>query len=161
MSILVVDDVMTCVLTVQHILGNKDYEVVLAQNGRRALLRLPSEPGTRPVVTDIAMPEMNSMELPTIIRKNEKWRNLPPIACAGSAKDVMVRRLLEAGCSDYNVKSVNPRVLCEEVVKILGESGAIKPPDSIQSEVISINEMSRAKLGRPIKSPLNNQREWL
>src|SRR5262245_3485049 len=79
--ILVIDDdeAIRSVLTV--LLGNKNHEVVTAQNGRRGLEAVENSHFDL-LITDIFMPEMDGLEAMRLVRMNKP--DLPIIVMSGS-----------------------------------------------------------------------------
>lgn len=63
MKLLVVDDVGLIRKQFQHLLGRTDHEVLIAEDGHRALALLRSNPSIDAVITDLLMPGMNGVEL--------------------------------------------------------------------------------------------------
>ena len=101
--ILVVDDVETIAHSVGLILSELDIPIDVAHSGAEALEKL----GTRPyslVISDVAMPGMNGLEVTRAIRADEALSDLPVILLTALDRDDERRAGLDAGASDYIVK---------------------------------------------------------
>lgn len=98
--ILIVDDERQIVRMLRASLQSSGYEVVSASNGLEALQQFQSE---RPdlVITDLAMPEMNGLELTQAIRRVSQ---LPIIVLSVRDADTMKVRALDEGADDYLTK---------------------------------------------------------
>lgn len=80
--ILVVDDEHLLVSLVQELLANAGYDVAAAENGGAALEKVASfQPHL--IITDIIMPDMEGIELISLLRKINK--SIPIIAMSGHA----------------------------------------------------------------------------
>ena len=89
-------------------------EVTEARDGRRALERAANE---RPdvVVTDIAMPVMDGLELSRRLRAQVETRDVPIIAVSGQASD----RARQAGADIVLDKPCEPDRLLHEIEGVL------------------------------------------
>ena len=99
LTILIVDDTLSCRESVGGMLRRSGYRVVCAQNGRRALSLL-EDCSPDLMLLDLAMPDMSAPEFLTTIRAHLRWRDLPVILFTGSgdvldlASDLGVRECL-------------------------------------------------------------------
>jgi len=92
---------LTCVLEIQGM------QVVTAENGREALVRLAEMDDIDIVLMDIMMPEMDGYQTMQEIRKQERLKELPIIALTAKAMKGDRERCLESGASDYASKPVD------------------------------------------------------
>lgn len=84
--VLVVDDELPICKMVQTILGKKSYRVLTALSGRDALrLFAENRAEIRAVITDLAMPEMNGLELIKALKAKDP--DLPIIASTGQSSE--------------------------------------------------------------------------
>jgi CheY-like chemotaxis protein len=90
--------------------------VTEAATGRRALERV-AEHCPDVVVTDIAMPEMDGLELSRRLRAGDATRDLPIIAVSGQASD----RAREAGANVVLEKPCEPDKLLHVIEDVLKE----------------------------------------
>lgn len=123
MFFLVVDDSPTMRRIVVNALHSFGYEnVVEAENGKDALLKLQSDP-IEFVITDWNMPEMNGLELTKYIRSNGSYSSLPilMVTTRGLKQDII--EALQAKVNNYVVKPFTPQVLKEKIDSILKSLG--------------------------------------
>ena len=98
--ILIVDDERQIVRMLRASLQSSGYEVLSACNGTEALKIFETE---RPdlIITDLAMPEMNGIELTKAVRRSAQT---PIIVLSVRDTDVMKIRALDEGADDYLTK---------------------------------------------------------
>lgn len=101
----------------------KRWEVFIehAENGIEALEKLNKERFDL-ILMDIQMPEMDGYETTKIIRKNQKYKNLPIIALTANATYNSRLKVIEAGMNDFITKPFKPIDLYNAIVKHKFES---------------------------------------
>ena len=109
--ILVVDDDGMNLTRTKIILG-KDYDVLLANSGIEALVKLKSE-DVDLVLLDIDMPEMNGIE--TFERMKEFAANIPVIFLTASGLEEDVQTAIRLGAANYLKKPYRPQELLKRV----------------------------------------------
>jgi two-component system KDP operon response regulator KdpE len=99
-KILVVDDERQIVRMLRAALQGSGYQVTVASNGMEALERFGAD---RPdlMITDLAMPEMNGLELTQAVRRASQT---PIIVLSVRDGDAMKVRALDEGADDYLTK---------------------------------------------------------
>ena len=111
--ILVVDDDTMNLMRTKMIL-EKQYEVVLAESGERALYLLRNEKIDL-VLLDIAMPKMNGIE--TFERMKESSVDIPVIFLTASGHEEDVMSAIRLGAVNYLKKPFQPQELLKRVAK--------------------------------------------
>lgn len=112
-TIMLVDDEESILFSLQRILElSGNYEIITAQNGREALLKIRRLPPDL-IISDVHMPEMDGLELCKKIREKEITRAIPFIFLT-AVKDSMVQGL-KIGADDFIKK---PFSLDEVLAKI-------------------------------------------
>ncbi|GMQ30381.1 response regulator [Algoriphagus confluentis] len=79
MKVLLVDDDTVHLMILKRIFENSNDEVVVAKNGKEALVLLEFDPDFQVILTDIMMPEMDGLELTMHIRESEETKQIPII----------------------------------------------------------------------------------
>lgn len=123
--ILVVDDVETIAHSVGLILSELDIPIDVAHSGPEALEKLASKPYSL-VISDVAMPGMNGLEVTRTIRRDESLSDLPVILLTALDREEERRAGFEAGASDYIVKgSIGGGELLSRVNELLQDAPVV------------------------------------
>jgi DNA-binding response OmpR family regulator len=122
-TILVVDDEVRLVSLVESYLTQEGYRVVVAHNGREALLTAGREKPDL-IVLDLMMPEMDGYEF---MRQHRSHANTPIILLTARVDDDEKVVGLELGADDYVTKPFRPRELVARVRALLRRAGDIEP----------------------------------
>jgi CheY-like chemotaxis protein len=117
--ILIVDDDEMDRVLLSHLLGEAGHELRFASDGLAALETFLREPADL-VVTDIAMPELNGMQLIRALHDDDPWVRI--IAVSGTSA-VNLERAKELGALAVLEKPLDPQKLLEAVQKALDDHG--------------------------------------
>jgi two-component system KDP operon response regulator KdpE len=129
MRILVVDDERQITRMLRASLQASGYDVVVANDGLEGFARFESE---RPdlIITDLAMPEMNGLELTQAVRHVS---NVPIIVLSVRSGDRMKVKALDDGADDYLTKPFStPELLAR--VRVQLRHGAQTPATETRLE---------------------------
>jgi len=105
-KVLLVEDNLMNQQIAREILENADIKVYLAGNGQQALDMLANE-SFDIVLMDIQMPVMSGYEATRLIRKIEKFKDLPIIAMTAHAMSGAKEQCLSQGMNDYISKPID------------------------------------------------------
>ena len=105
-TILLVDDDMRTSFAMCQILEERGMNVLIANDGQRALDMLDKEKKIDLVLMDIMMPGMDGYEITKKIRDQEIFWNLPVIVLTAKAMPEDKAKCMDAGASDYLTKPV-------------------------------------------------------
>jgi len=121
--ILVVDDEPQITRMLRASLQSSGYEVLIANNGEEAYKRVIAD---RPdlIITDLAMPEMNGLELTQAVRRVAQT---PIIVLSVRANDQMKITALDEGADDYLTKPFSMPELLARVRAQLRRSIGTQP----------------------------------
>jgi CheY-like chemotaxis protein len=99
-KILVVDDCYDLREMLEKVLTARGWDPIFAESGRIALDKLEREtPGI--ILMDMRMPDMDGVELATILKNHPFHRNIPILAATAFPAHIARQRCLAAGCDDF------------------------------------------------------------
>ncbi|MGA7437349.1 MAG: response regulator [Luteibacter sp.] len=105
--LLLVDDDMRNLFALSKVLRAKGIDVVMAQDGQKALDALDRDPALELVLMDIMMPVMDGYDTMRAIRSKPAVANVPIIALTAKAMRGDREKCLEAGANDYLSKPID------------------------------------------------------
>lgn len=116
--ILVVDDVFENRKLVEASLKNFDIDLIMAENGKEALDKLKNV-NVNLILMDLRMPVMDGYEAATILKNDERLKNIPLIALTASVMGKDLEKVSKYGFDGYLRKPVILDDLIEELAKYL------------------------------------------
>ena len=117
-TILVADDEKLLRELLEFRLSQRQYDPVLASDGREALARLEdSEPDA--VVLDMMMPVHDGLEVLRRMRASDRHANTPVIMLTARRGEKDIVGALELGANDYLVKPFMPEELLARLGRLL------------------------------------------
>jgi CheY-like chemotaxis protein len=120
-TILVIDDNPVNLKLASEVLLADGHEVIRAEDAEQALgllrARMPDV-----VLTDIALPRMDGLELTRHLKADPRYRHLPVVALTASAMKGDEARILEAGCDAYIAKPIDTRTLTAQILRVLART---------------------------------------
>lgn len=119
--VLLADDTPFFRMVETEYLQSAGYEVLEAEDGRKALGILESEP-VDAVILDIVMPHMDGWETIRAIREDERLRKLPVMAVTSLSDESLARQGIDAGFTQWESK-LNKTRLLEKLAAMLKPSG--------------------------------------
>ncbi len=128
-TVLLVDDDRDTLALYSLILATFGFRVLPAENGRNAL-EVAAEHPPDIVVTDLAMPIMDGVELCERLRADPSTSGIPILAVSGQAWNGADDQARRAGCDEVLLKPCLPDRLVEAVGRLIGRSGgpvAVRP----------------------------------
>lgn len=110
-KILLVDDDMRNIFAMSKMLKKQGMNVLIADNGQRALEQINKEKDISLIIMDIMMPVMDGYEATKIIRKHPIYNNIPIIALTARTMPDEKEKCLAAGANDYLSKPIDIDIL--------------------------------------------------
>lgn len=117
-TILIIEDNAANRYLVKFILENAKYKVIIAETGEKGVKMVEDETPDL-VLMDIQLPGIDGFEATKMIRNSKKDGNIPIIALTSYAMVGDKDKALDAGCTGYIEKPINPETFLEEVEKYL------------------------------------------
>ena len=121
--ILLAEDVAVNAEIMMMVLGMREMEVDLAENGRIAVEMFSSHPQGYydAILMDMRMPEMDGLEATRTIRAMERAdaKSIPIIALTANAFDEDVQRSMQAGLNAHLSKPVEPEALFDTLENLI------------------------------------------
>ncbi len=124
--LLVVEDNQVNQKVVTAILRKRGFVIELANNGREALAKLESAGDFDLILMDVQMPALDGLEATRLIRKDQRWKDLPIVAMTAHAMTGDKERCLEAGMNGYISKPVHPSHLLATVDEFLANRAMVR-----------------------------------
>jgi signal transduction histidine kinase/HPt (histidine-containing phosphotransfer) domain-containing protein len=117
-SVLVVDDEPDNFDVIEALLGNLNYQLHYAANGRQAIDSLHI---FRPdlILLDVMMPEIDGIEVCKQIKHHPVWKFIPTVMVTALSSKEDLSRCLDAGADDFVSKPVNRLELTARVHSML------------------------------------------
>lgn len=113
-KILIVDDEPNIVMALEYALKKKDFEVLIARDGKEAIQAcVTHEPCL--MVLDIMMPEMDGFEVLENINQNSDLAKIKTIILSAKNKPEDIEKAKQAGAIDYFTKPFSIKKLIEKI----------------------------------------------
>ena len=102
-------------------LQRKEYEVLLALDGRQGIAMAQSE-NPDLILLDLSLPEIDGWEATRCLKADPATRRIPVIALTAHAMAWDREKAFEAGCDDYDTKPVDFQRLLGKIETLLSEA---------------------------------------
>jgi CheY-like chemotaxis protein len=116
--VLIADDDADILALVKAVLERSGHEVVAVRDGAEALASVGARKPDLAVL-DIAMPEVDGLEVLRRLRADATTSDLPVVLLSARAQEADVKRGFAIGASAYLKKPFSPRELSELVAELL------------------------------------------
>ncbi|MBF0226120.1 MAG: transporter substrate-binding domain-containing protein [Desulfobacterales bacterium] len=116
-SILLVEDNKINQQIASELLLSKGFHVTIAENGQKAIEQILNGNFFDAVLLDIQMPIMDGYEVSKIIRKDDRFKQLPIIAMTAHAMDEHRQKCFDVGMNDHVSKPISPDALFSTLIK--------------------------------------------
>jgi two-component system chemotaxis response regulator CheY len=122
-KVLVVEDDSPLCWLLETIMRNK-YEVTVVNNGLDAWSLLSERNIPDVIISDLAMPGLDGIELLENLSESGLFRNIPVIILSADEEPAKRKRCLALGAFGFVIKPFEPRFLLEEVSNALASRTA-------------------------------------
>ena len=119
-KILIVDDEKIIRMYLRMILTDQGYDVIEAEDGREALLKLAAEGHVDIVVTDLRMPDIGGIELINLMQEMEEYQNIPIIVISSILSESTRREVAQAPVMAWIEKPFRPGTLVKAISEAMG-----------------------------------------
>jgi two-component system, sensor histidine kinase len=141
-DVLLVDDRPDGLITLEAVLKNPQYRLVMASSGREALMRV-REHSYAVILLDVQMPGMDGFETARRIRQIDTASAIPIIFVTAINKDIgHVYEGYESGAVDYIFKPFDPRVLASKVAVF---ADLFRKQKKIERQTEALRDFERAR----------------
>lgn len=117
-KILIIEDNEQNLYLETFILQKNGHEVIQARNGETGIA-LAEQMAPDLILLDIQLPGMDGYSVAQKLRGNPRIANMPIIAVTSYAMTGDRVRILEAGCTSYIEKPINPDTFHQEITQFL------------------------------------------
>ena len=104
-------------------LARKNYEVILAVDGKEGVVMAGSEAPDL-ILMDMSLPVMDGWEATRQLKASPETKAIPIIALTAHAMSGDREKAIEAGCDDYDTKPIELPRLLAKMEALLGEKKA-------------------------------------
>ena len=116
--VLVIEDNEQNLYLITFILEHHGYEVIQARNGE-AGIEMAKEAKPDVILLDIQLPEMDGYAVATRLKAQSDFADVPVIAVTSYAMVGDRDKAIEAGCTGYIEKPINPDTVVSDIEKYL------------------------------------------
>ncbi|NJN92949.1 MAG: response regulator [Anaerolineales bacterium] len=118
--VLIVDDEVNIVISLEFLLEQAGYYVRVAHNGQEGLEKIATfEPDL--VLLDVMMPRLNGFDVCQKVRENPDWNHIKIIMLTAKGREAEITKGLALGANAYITKPFSTRELLTAVKAILEE----------------------------------------
>jgi DNA-binding response OmpR family regulator len=120
MTILVAEDEMIMLKTIELRLKKDGHHVILCQDGREAIKKI-EEVSPDLIITDIMMPFASGLEIIEAV-KRKAGKRIPVIVLSAMGQENVVLEAFQLGADDYITKPFSPNELSMRVKRYIPET---------------------------------------
>jgi DNA-binding response OmpR family regulator len=122
-TVLIADDEPNIVISLEFLLQQDGYRVLVARDGHEALETIERE-GPDLVLLDVMLPRLSGYDVCQRIRQNPAWAKVRVIMLTARGREVEITKGLALGADAYVTKPFSTRDLLDEVRRQLGAAGS-------------------------------------
>lgn len=118
-TVLIADDEPNIVISLEFLLKQAGYRVVVAHDGQEALEAIRRETPDL-VLLDVMLPRLSGFDVCQKIRENPDWRDMRVLMLTAKGREVEVSKGLALGADAYITKPFSTQELLAEIATHLG-----------------------------------------
>ncbi|EON93446.1 response regulator receiver protein [Marinobacter lipolyticus SM19] len=118
-TVLIADDEPNIVISLEFLLKQAGYRVVVAHDGQEALEAIRRESPDL-VLLDVMLPRLSGFDVCQKIRENPDWRDMRVLMLTAKGREVEVSKGLALGADAYITKPFSTQELLAEIATHLG-----------------------------------------
>lgn len=118
-TVLIADDEPNIVISLEFLLKQAGYRVVVAHDGQEALEAIRRETPDL-VLLDVMLPRLSGFDVCQKIRENPDWRDMRVLMLTAKGREVEVSKGLALGADAYITKPFSTQELLAEIAAHLG-----------------------------------------
>lgn len=119
MTILVVDDAVDCIATLNLALEAVPGLAIQTASSAEAALQALKSGTFAAVITDIHLPEMSGLELVARLREDPRFRSMPILVVSADADPSTPARALSLGANAYFAKPYSPSAMRKKLEELV------------------------------------------
>lgn len=116
--VLIIEDNEDNMYMIKFILEKHNISTIIAMTGKEGLEKAVSEKPDL-ILMDIQLPDLNGLDVTRKIRESEIANTIPILAISSYAMTGDKQKALDAGCTGYIEKPINPETIMDEIYKYL------------------------------------------
>ncbi|HPR17168.1 MAG TPA: response regulator [Candidatus Cloacimonadota bacterium] len=117
-TVLLIEDNAANLYLITYMLEKSGLKVISTKEGLEGIkLALEKQPDL--IIMDVQLPDINGLEATRRIRLDKRGKDLTIVALTSYAMTGDKQRALDAGCSGYMEKPINPEIFISELSKFL------------------------------------------
>ena len=128
-KILVIDDSVTISKMLEILLTKNNYDVILAENGKKGISKVESEELDL-ILLDMELPDIKGWEVAKYIRAQKKFQHIPIIYLTGQS-DINEAESLKTYADSFMRKPYKPETLLATIISVLRRSSYRKEMESV------------------------------
>ena len=119
-SILIADDDQTVVMSLQYLLEQAGFQVVVAHDGQEALDAMRRHVPDL-LLLDVMMPRLSGYDVCERIRESPTWRHVRILMLTAMGGEIEARKGLALGADDYMTKPFATQELLSRIKRLLSK----------------------------------------
>ena len=131
-TVLLVDDEPNIVLSLQFLIEQAGYHVLVARDGEAAL-KAVEEHQPDLVLLDVMLPKRDGFDVCETIRAKPEWNDIRIVMLTAKGRDSEREKGLALGADAYITKPFSTREAMEQIKRFLDDTGNGEPQESQES----------------------------